>query len=61
MASPKSSLLCPVQIACDGLELKRGKQMCGRCQDAMLRRSRGDKPPRGEYYIKAEIARGKMH
>lgn len=60
MAKPKTSLLCPVQAACDGLELRNGLQMCGKCQAALARRKKVIKP-RGVYYIQAEIARGKMH
>lgn len=60
MAKPKTSLLCPVQAACDGLELRNGLEMCGKCRDALAKRNRQVKP-RGVYYIEREIARGKMH
>lgn len=61
MACRRTSPLCPMQIACDGLELVQGATMCGRCKTALERRKKREKPPRGAYYIQAEIARGKMH
>lgn len=60
MAKPKTSLLCPVQTACDGLELRNGLEMCGKCKEALAKRNKQIKP-RGVYYIEREIARGKMH
>ena len=41
MALPKRKMeICMVQIACDGNDIHPGTEMCGRCQQAMMKRKR---------------------
>lgn len=52
MASKKHKLFfswkeCPVRIACDGTQLRDGREVCRKCTDAEKRR-RKVIPPRGE-------------
>lgn len=41
------TVACPVSIACDGANIAPAADMCGRCREAMQRRRRGPKPPKG--------------
>lgn len=44
--------LCTVQTACDGAYLLSGRDICGRCKEALDRRNKAKpKPLRGEGYV----------
>lgn len=41
MARPKSrSTMCPIQIACDGVEVRLGRKMCHRCEARLNKRDK---------------------
>jgi hypothetical protein len=48
----ESVRLCPMQVACDGVTLFRGREVCGPCEKALKRRERQENAAlRGERCI----------
>lgn len=41
------SIPCPISIACDGANMAPDAGSCGKCKEALERRKRGPKPPKG--------------
>lgn len=61
MAQPKLKMnypLCTKNIACDGEAIKTGREMCGRCEQALHKRNKTTKL-RGQQYIDYNIQRNR--
>lgn len=39
------SIVCPVQVACDGTEIKAGKAMCAICRDKLAKQKKDKTQP----------------
>lgn len=40
--------LCPQEVACEGVRLTKGREMCPACEAALKRKTAPPKPLRGE-------------
>lgn len=43
----QKTIMCPVQVACDGVDMSPSRKMCSRCEAKLNRRAKGGKPPVG--------------
>ena len=51
--------LCPSQVACDGVNLLNGREICGACERALARRQKRETALRGERHMTYTLTRRK--